>query len=234
MVKAILFDKDGCLLDFDQTWGQWAFDLLEELSEGDRDKFDAMAGAIKFSAATKSFAPDSAVIAGTPEDGVRLLLPFLPKWTFDSLLELSNTRSQTAPIVPVIPLAPFLDGLRARGINVGVATNDSEAAARAHMQNLGVADRFAMIIGSDSGYGGKPAPGMQNAFAAHLGVAGRDCAMVGDSLHDLHSGRAAGMVCIGVLTGPAPRTELEPDADVILPDIGHLLDWVDERLKSDV
>jgi phosphoglycolate phosphatase len=234
MVKAILFDKDGCLLDFDKTWGQWAFDLLEELSKGDRALFDTMSDAVGFLSASKSFDPTSAVIAGTPEDGVNLLLPHLPDWTFDSLLSLSNARAQKAPIVPVVPLAPFFDELLARGLKVGVATNDSEGAARAHMETLGIADRFAMIMGSDSGYGGKPAPGMQNAFAAHVGVETGDCVMVGDSLHDLHSGRAAGMVCVGVLSGPAPRAELEPEADVVLPDIGHLISWLDDTAKSDL
>ena len=50
--------------------------------------------------------------------------------------------------------------------------------------------------------------------------------MVGDSLHDLVAGRAAGMQTVGVLTGPACRDELAPCADVVLPDIGHLTTWL--------
>ena len=46
--------------------------------------------------------------------------------------------------------------------------------------------------------------------------------MVGDSTHDLIAGRAARMHTIGVLTGLAPRSELAPYADVILPDISHI------------
>ena len=33
-VKAILFDKDGTLFDFNKTWGPWFFDILNELSQG--------------------------------------------------------------------------------------------------------------------------------------------------------------------------------------------------------
>jgi phosphoglycolate phosphatase len=50
--------------------------------------------------------------------------------------------------------------------------------------------------------------------------------MVGDSLHDLVAGRAAGMQTVGVLTGPACRAELAPCADAVLPDIGHLTEWL--------
>jgi phosphoglycolate phosphatase len=34
------------------------------------------------------------------------------------------------------------------------------------------------------------------------------------------------MGCVGVLTGPASRSELEPDADVVLRTIGDLPDWI--------
>jgi phosphoglycolate phosphatase len=50
---------------------------------------------------------------------------------------------------------------------------------------------------------------------------------VGDSRHDLVAGRAAGMRCVGVLTGLADRADLSPLADAVLPDIGHLPGWLD-------
>ena len=50
--------------------------------------------------------------------------------------------------------------------------------------------------------------------------------MIGDSTHDLLAGRAAGMITIGVLTGPAPHEELAPFADVVLADIGKIPDWL--------
>jgi phosphoglycolate phosphatase len=51
--------------------------------------------------------------------------------------------------------------------------------------------------------------------------------MIGDSLHDLHAGRAAGMAVMGVLTGPATEAELAPHADVVLPSIAALPAWLD-------
>jgi phosphoglycolate phosphatase len=52
------------------------------------------------------------------------------------------------------------------------------------------------------------------------------CVMIGDSRHDLASGRAAGMRTVGVLTGPAEAAELQGLADAILPDIGALPGWL--------
>jgi phosphoglycolate phosphatase len=50
--------------------------------------------------------------------------------------------------------------------------------------------------------------------------------MVGDSQHDLHSGREAGMRVVAVLTGLAGREELSALADVVLPDVSHLPAWI--------
>jgi phosphoglycolate phosphatase len=65
------------------------------------------------------------------------------------------------------------------------------------------------------------------AFAAQTGLDPARIAMIGDSTHDLDAGRAAGMVTVAVLTGPASAESLAPHADVVLPDIGHLPAWLD-------
>ena len=87
-------------------------------------------------------------------------------------------------------------------------------------------DYFDFIAGYDSGHGAKPGPGQMMAFADHVQIPVADIAMIGDSTHDLRAGRAAGMVCVGVLTGMADHATLAPFADVVLPDIGHLPDWL--------
>jgi len=67
------------------------------------------------------------------------------------------------------------------------------------------------------------------ACAAAFGLAPAACAMIGDSLHDLHAARAAGMTAIAVLTGLAARDSLAPHADLVLDHIGALPDWLDEQ-----
>ena len=109
-----------------------------------------------------------------------------------------------------------------------MATNDSEAPARQHIAAHGLTALFDFIAGYDSGHGAKPGPGMCLAFARQLGLDPSRVAMVGDSLHDLHAGRAAGMRTIGVLTGMASASVLAPHADVVLPDIGAIPGWLAE------
>jgi phosphoglycolate phosphatase len=91
-----------------------------------------------------------------------------------------------------------------------------------------VLDAFDFIAGFDSGFGGKPAPGQLLRFCEDLMLKPAHCAMVGDSLHDLHAGRAAGMTTIGVLTGPASRADLAPHADFVMDTIAEIPTWLDQ------
>jgi phosphoglycolate phosphatase len=131
-----------------------------------------------------------------------------------------------APMSEAVPLRPLLSALRAKGLRLGVATNDSEAPARQHLANHGITDCFDFIAGYDSGQGAKPGTGMCLAFAREQRLEPSRVAMVGDSRHDLEAGRAAGMRTVAVLTGIAKHDELAPHADVVLPDIGAIPGWL--------
>ncbi|MBY6089102.1 HAD family hydrolase [Maritimibacter alkaliphilus] len=227
MIDGILFDKDGTLFDFDATWSHWASDILRELSAGDAALEAQMAARLDFDLGQKRFRPGSVVIAGTGAEVTELLADLVPGYGRDALEDFLSDRAAEAPQVSPVPLAPLLDGLRARGLQLGVMTNDAERAARAHLGREGVLDRFRAVIGFDSGYGGKPAPDPLLAFAEIAGLDPSRVVMVGDSLHDLVAGRAAGMRRVAVLTGIAGAEELAPHAETVLPDIGHLPGWLD-------
>ncbi|MDF0602741.1 HAD family hydrolase [Psychromarinibacter sp. C21-152] len=225
-IRGVLFDKDGTLFDFEETWRGWAASMLTDLAAGDAARAAALGARIGFDMERRNFDPASTVIAGTPDEIVQLLAPGVPELTEAELIERLNDAAALAPQVEAAPLGPLLSRLRAAGLKLGVATNDAEAPARAHLAAAGQEDAFDFIAGYDSGHGGKPAPGMCLAFAAAVDLPPNAVVMVGDSTHDLLAGRAAGMRCVAVLTGMAPATELAPLADAVLPDIGHLPDWL--------
>lgn len=228
-IDAILFDKDGTLFDFADTWGGFGRSVLEKLSNGDPKRAAELGHAIGFDPITEKYSDDSIVIAGTVEEIAEALAPFFPKMPSDELVDILNMESATATQAPAVPLVPFLDALRQAGLKLGVATNDGEMPALQHLASVGIRDHFDFVAGYDSGHGFKPGPGQLIAFAAHVGVEPARVAMVGDSLHDLQAGRAAGMTTIGVLTGLAPAEALAPMADVVLPDIGHIPAWLAEN-----
>ncbi len=232
VLTGLIFDKDGTLFKFGDTWEAWAIAFLARLTDGDHARAATLGAAIGFDTDAQSFSTDSIVIAGTPDEVAHELSPLVPELSMDALIDILNDEAAKAPQSEVTPLAPLLRGLRGRRLQLGVATNDAEAPALAHLGGAGVVDLFDFIAGFDSGFGGKPAPGQLHAFARHTGLAPQQVAMIGDSTHDLMAGKAAGMFRIAVLTGLASQADLAPFADVVLPDIGHLPDWLDQQSNS--
>lgn len=228
MIDGVIFDKDGTLFDFRRSWGGWAAMFLAGLAR-DEAHARAMGTAIGYDLDTRDFAPDSPVIAATAEDVAACLLPHLPDVTHAGLVDRINAAAIETPMAEAVPLRPLLIDLRARGLKLGLATNDTEEPARAHLSSHRIDDLFDFVAGYDSGYGPKPGPGMLLAFARDLALDPRRVVMVGDSRHDLEAGRAAGMRTVAVLTGIATEPELAPHADVVLPDIGALGDWLDRH-----
>jgi phosphoglycolate phosphatase len=233
MISGILFDKDGTLFDFQVSWSGWARAFLGELAEGDDREAARLGALIGYDWETSGFHPDSHLISGTDEDTVTALLPEIPGATPASLRSRISLAAANAPMAEAVPLVPFLAALKERGLRIGVATNDSEYSARAHLEQAGILEQFDFVAGADSGFGPKPGPGMCLAFAEAMGLPPAEVLMVGDSLHDLHAGAAAGMRTLGVLTGLAEAHVLAPHADVVLPDIGALLDRLDSANRLD-
>ncbi|MEL6766561.1 MAG: HAD family hydrolase [Pseudomonadota bacterium] len=227
-IEAVLFDKDGTLFDFAGTWRQVTIEIIEALAP-DRATAEEMARLGGFDLASGTYAPGSIIVAGSADDLAALWSPLRPDLGAEGLageiermsLEAAANPNILAPAVP--DLGALLGGLSARGLALGVATNDSAAGAERQLAAAGVLGAFGFIAGYDSVKRPKPAPDMILAFAEAHDIAPSALAMVGDSTHDLSAARAAGAgLAIGVLTGPAGEADLAPFADHILPTIGGL------------
>ena len=227
MIKGIVFDKDGTLFDFRKTWEAWASALIQRVAGGDMPTARKIGACIGFDFDSQSFERDSVVIAGTPGEIAVALAPVLPE--YPNLIDILNEEAAVAPQAEAVPLDPLLGSLRTRGLRLGVATNDGIDPAVAHLEAAGIVHHFDFVAGYDSGFGGKPAPGQLLGFCQHTGLQPDAVLMVGDSMHDLMAGKAAKMRTVGVTTGMATRSDLEPHADVVLPNIGHLPVWLDSQ-----
>lgn len=228
-IAAVLFDKDGTLFNFSATWSGWARTVIDDLAQGDVTVVRELERVLHYDVETGSFAPTSPVIAQTTHEVAALIAPVLGESDIGGLAGRLNLQSERTRQVPAVDLPRCLGDLRARNLRIGLVTNDSEAAAYAHLEQAGILDLFDFVAGYDSGYGAKPEPGQLLAFLAKEGVDPINAAMVGDSTHDMAAARAAGTHAVGVLTGLAAYGELAPMADVVLDDIGGLGRWLDTQ-----
>lgn len=114
-----------------------------------------------------------------------------------------------------------LDALRDQGISLAVCTNKPEHLARGLIEALGWHDRFAAIVGGDTVATTKPAPAMLHLAIERAG--GGPAAMIGDSIVDVQTARAAGVPCIAVSFGFADRPAHQLGADAVIDDYDALL-----------
>lgn len=224
-IRGVLFDKDGTLVDFQRTWGPInrraalmaaggdvaLAERLMTVGGMDPDTLTTRGDSLLAASSTTEIAQAWAA-AGSPLGAEALAVEL------DRLFVASASDA-----IPVDGLAVLFDALAARGLLIGIASSDSEAAIRRTVEHLGVAARVSFVAGYDSGHGRKPGPGMVQGFCAATGLPARCVAVVGDNLHDLHMGRAAGAgLVVAVGTGTGARAVLEAEADLWLESIAGL------------
>jgi phosphoglycolate phosphatase len=225
-IRAVLFDKDGTLIDFRATWLPAYEVIVGELFGADPVMTDRLLLAGGYDRATGALEPTSVLAAGTNGQIAALWAGHLGRTDVAALaaeVNLRFMRHAETCLVPVTDLPTLFRRLRQQGLRLGVATNDSAAALAAQVRRLEIDGLVDFCCGYDSGHGIKPGPGMVEAFARGLGLPTAAVAVVGDSLHDLEMARAAGAgMAIGVLTGASPRETLLPHADHVIASIAEI------------
>jgi phosphoglycolate phosphatase len=224
-IKAILFDKDGTLLDFNATWLGFAKDLALEATGGDMGRADVLLRDGGFDREENRFRSGSVFAAGTNAEVVKHFHPHLEGEPLRSLVE--ETDRKTASVAErAVALPGALDAVRAlhgAGYAIGLATNDSTAGARRTLETFGIGDLFTATLGYDAVPNPKPAADPCLVFAGKAGVTPGEVAVVGDNAHDLEMARAAGAgLAIAVLSGNGTRENLAPLADVVLESVSDL------------
>lgn len=224
-VKAILFDKDGTLIDFADTFFDACGAIIHQLSNGDANLAQALADAAEFDLETMSCPAGSQIVAGTSLTIAELWQPFLNR---NSTNELSRELDSYFDKYTLETVTAFeftktaLQELADMELVLGVATNDSENNARAHLKPIGIENMFSFIAGYDSGFGAKPDPGVVKEFARHCNCKTSEVIMVGDSINDLLAGKRAGAIGVAVTSGIADAVDLRDHADHVLDDISQL------------
>ncbi len=232
-IRALLFDKDGTLFDFNATWTGVVEQVISRVAP-DEATADALAAAGGFDRQARRFLPGSPIAAGALTEIAEAWAAHLPAMRpGDVVARIAGLSAELTGPTTLVPAAPDLPALLAelstRGLALGVATHDAEAAAVAQLDAVGARGAFAFLAGYDSGHGLKPGTGMLDAFCATVAVPPVETAVIGDSRHDLGMARAGGALAIGVLTGPATEADLAPHADLILPAITALPAFLDAR-----
>jgi phosphoglycolate phosphatase len=142
---------------------------------------------------------------------------------------LDHYRAHIADGTRLFPGVPeTLAALKARGARLGVLTNKPQELTDSLLPLLGLGGLFAAVYGAGRKPYTKPDPRIFHEVVVDCG--GAPGVMIGDSITDLNTARAAGAPCILFSYGFTPVPAAELGADLVLDDFAELPGAL-ERLK---
>jgi phosphoglycolate phosphatase len=110
-IKAILFDKDGTLVDFQATWHAIGDLMALKAAAGDRTLADAMMDTAGYDSSAGRFRADSVFAAGTNADIVGLWYPDLTEGERLRMVENFDSVTAAEGAAQAVPLPGVLDAL---------------------------------------------------------------------------------------------------------------------------
>lgn len=116
-----------------------------------------------------------------------------------------------------------LNGFAAAGHPLAVVTSKADWLARRALDHVGMSALFPVLVGCDTCVNHKPHPEPVERGLALLEAQASNAIYVGDSPHDIASGRGAGVATIGVTWGAFGREALEASgADLVIDTVREL------------
>ncbi|MCZ2127983.1 MAG: HAD family phosphatase [Anaerolineales bacterium] len=220
MLKALIFDFDGLILDTETpeflVWQGMYRELGLELPMDEWRRVVGGYGVARFDPA---------------EDLVRLSHGRLD---YESLRE--RYRAESSAIIQSAPMLPgvtnWLDEAQTRGLRLAIGSSSSHDWVDGNTQRLGIYDRFDFIVCNDDVAPGqtKPHPDIYLKALELLQVKSSEAVVFEDSLNGVAAARAAGIFAVAV---PNPLTaQMGVSGDLTLSSLADLtLPELEENLK---
>jgi len=240
MIKGILFDKDGTLIDF-SLWRNAGINavrtILNEYELYDENLNKDLQRSIGI---TKDGVDPFGALAYKSHEEVAAELHFiLSKY---KNIDFSDFNLHVAEILryevlrddvefkEMTDLRSLYGHLTSNGIKVGLATADTYQSAMHMVNKLNLNDCYDFFGSRDGVMKPKPNKDMCLKFCDIYGLKPHEVAIVGDSYNDMIFARNSGAIGVGVLSGVSSKINLKDIADILIPSIDSLFD--DEVLKA--
>lgn len=226
MIRAILFDKDGTLLQFTEGWVDSIVGFLEDKILDDKKKRKLFkeigiredGGVEENSILSSETAMDLAIIFSKYLDED---LDEIYGELDDHLLNYLKKKNKF--IRETCDLRKLFEALRERGILIGIFTSDNYRQAKYSMDYLGL-DSFIDFYAAADIYKKKPNKESLEVFKKKYSLEDQEIIIVGDSRVDMVFGEDT--VKVGVLCGTGSREMLAKYTDNIIDDPSQVLKFL--------
>ena len=211
MLKAVLFDMDGVLVDSEEFICKAAIEMFREKG-------------------LKVNPQDFIPFVGTGEN--RYIGGVAEKYNFP--VDIEEVKKRTYEIYdtivrnklkPLPGVKEFIESCRKRNLRIAVATSADEVKMRINLREIGLpVETFDVTVNGLQIERKKPFPDIYLKAAEMLGVEPKNCLVIEDAPSGITSAKAAGMECLAVMSSFKEK-ELK-EADWIVKDLTSVPDEV--------
>jgi len=217
MIRAIVFDFDGLILDTEEPIYRSWLEVYE--AHGEALPFERWVHIV--GSTTAAFHPQEHL-----EE--RLGRPL----SQEVLERRIGRRTEMILAQQVLPgILQHIDAARSLGLKLGVASSSTRDWVSGHLDRLGILGRFDCVRCRDDVASAKPAPDLYIAVLDCLGVSASEALAIEDSPNGVVAAKRAGMRCVAipnVITANLDLSQadliLRSLSEVTLPELLHRLD----------
>ncbi|MEL7649711.1 MAG: HAD family hydrolase [Sedimentibacter sp.] len=234
MIKGILFDKDGTIIDF-SLWRNAGINTVATImkEQGLEDAMIERSLQRSIGITEKGVEPFGALAYKTHEDVAAEIHFILSKYKKIDFMDFkvhvaellrNEVLRDDVEFRETTDLRTLFGHLKDNGIKVGLATADSYQSAMHMVNKLNHHDLYDFFGSYDGVMKPKPNKDMCVRFCEMYGFKPYEVAIVGDSHNDMLFARNSGAIGVGVLSGVSSKINLKDTADIIIPSVDSLFD----------
>lgn len=210
MLKAILFDLDGTLVNTDslhyETWREILRDYGLEI---DRTLYDSRISGRLNPLIVQDLLPQLSVLEGQ-------------QLADDKEARFRDIALSLKPLEGLLDLLAWID---TQGLKKAVVTNAPRENVNFMLEVLKLADAFDRVVLAEEATAGKPNPAVYQLVLGQLGLSAQEAIAFEDSPSGIQSAVGAGIYTIGVASTHDPKVLFEVGAAIVIPNFTDKTLW---------
>lgn len=233
-VDAIIFDKDGTLIDFDAFWVSVSVKAIKEVLGWLKNEDVTIYEILEAFGVHDGITDINGVLCkGTYEELGHILYNVVKRYGCDrscdevtvALVKAYSKNADAGKIMPTCEdLVSVLAELKKQNKRLAVVTTDNLEITRKCLEALGIERFFDKIYTDDGKTPTKPDPYCVYDFCKLIGVKKENVIMVGDTMTDMIFAKNAGISAIGIAKCDENKQILLPHADAVISDPSHIFE----------
>ena len=207
MIRAIVFDFDGLILDTEEPVYRSWLEVYE--AHGEELPFERWVQIV--GSTTTVFHPQRHL--------EERLGRSLPKEVLDGRI---GRRTELVLAQELLPgVVQHIDQAKGLGLKVGVASSSTADWVRGHLSRLGILEKFDCLRCRDDVANAKPEPDLYIAVLDCLGVTASEAIAIEDSPNGVTAAKRAGLRCVAIPNSITAKLDLS-GADVLLGSLAEI------------